>query len=377
MNWRQVLRSARAKRAHVWVGPWLRDRATKALSGRPREQHLLFAICDHFEPLHGHASHELGLVRVHRWREALPRVADGFRDTDGRRPRHTFFFPGEEYDGALLEPLAELVTLGLGEIEVHLHHDGDTRATLADKLRRTLRDYGKHGVVPYREDAPAWSFIHGNWSLANGRADGRWCGVDDELELLRELGCYADFTFPSAPDPCQPRVVNRIYYPRDPARRRAYDDAEPIRVGASPRDRVLLLQGPLGIARRLGRRGGLRIDAGAIDAGDPPSARRLCTWIDQWVHLPGRPEWTFVKVHTHGATERNARALLGEPIAELHGALAALAASGHWRVHYVTAREMYNVARAAMDGRAGSPAKYFDYEVPPPERACGRAMRVA
>jgi hypothetical protein len=30
---------------------------------------------------------------------------------------------------------------------------------------------------------------------------------------------------------------------------------------------------------------------------------------------------------------------------------------------------MYNVARAAMDGKAGSPAAYFDYEVPPPERA--------
>jgi hypothetical protein len=30
---------------------------------------------------------------------------------------------------------------------------------------------------------------------------------------------------------------------------------------------------------------------------------------------------------------------------------------------------MYNVARAAMDGNSGSPAAYFDYEVPPPERA--------
>ena len=34
-----------------------------------------------------------------------------------------------------------------------------------------------------------------------------------------------------------------------------------------------------------------------------------------------------------------------------------------------TARELYNVARAAMDGMGGSPAAFFDYEVPPPERA--------
>jgi hypothetical protein len=46
-----------------------------------------------------------------------------------------------------------------------------------------------------------------------------------------------------------------------------------------------------------------------------------------------------------------------------------LASRGPWRVHYVTAREMYNVARAAMDGRTGSPAAYLDYEVAPAARA--------
>jgi hypothetical protein len=42
-------------------------------------------------------------------------------------------------------------------------------------------------------------------------------------------------------------------------------------------------------------------------------------------------------------------------------------------LHYVTAREMYNVARAAMDGLSGSPAPFFDYEVPPPRRAAAPA----
>jgi hypothetical protein len=35
-------------------------------------------------------------------------------------------------------------------------------------------------------------------------------------------------------------------------------------------------------------------------------------------------------------------------------------------VHYVTAREMFNVARAAMDGKTGNPNSYFDYVIPPP-----------
>ena len=35
-------------------------------------------------------------------------------------------------------------------------------------------------------------------------------------------------------------------------------------------------------------------------------------------------------------------------------------------LHYVTAREMFNVARAAMDGKTGDPNAYFDYVVTPP-----------
>jgi hypothetical protein len=335
------------------------------------ERHLLFAVCDHFEPLHGGATHEVGLARVDAWTRDLPAFA-GHRDSTGRAPRHTFFFPGEEYHPRFLEALGVFVEAGLAEVEVHLHHDGDTRETLRAKLASTLESLARHGLVA--RDAGgrrAWSFIHGNWSLANGRPDGRWCGVDDELACLRELGCYADFTFPSAPDPCQPRVVNAIYYPRDDARRRAYDHAERVRVGTTRTGRVLLVQGPLAIARR-DRGSGLplRIEAAAIAAGDPPSAARLRTWIAQHVHVAGRPEWTFVKVHTHGAPERNARVMLGEPMHALHHALADLRAGAHsWRVHYVTAREMYNVACAAMDGMSGSPAPYFNYEVRPPERA--------
>jgi hypothetical protein len=364
-----ALRGAFSKELHVWLGAWLLDRARKSLLPRlhgPR--HLLFAVCDHYEPLHGGAPPEVGLARVAAWTDRYPSFAR-FRDANGRPPRHTFFFPGEEYDPRFLESLAKLVEARLGEVEVHLHHDGDTRATLREKLRHTLDAFSSHGLLSRARGRLAWSFIHGNWSLANGRPDGRWCGVDDELRCLHELGCYADFTFPSAPDPCQPAIVNAIYYPRDDTVRRSYDDPERVRVGSPQRDRVLLVQGPLAIARRDNATRPIRIESSAIAAGDPPSAGRLTTWIRQHVHVPGRPEWTFVKVHAHGATEKNARVMLGAAMEGLHGALGDLAEQGPWRLHYVTAREMYNVARAAMDGMAGSPAAYFDYEVPPPERA--------
>ena len=40
-----------------------------------------------------------------------------------------------------------------------------------------------------------YGFVHGNFALANS-ADGHHCGVDSEMQVLAETGCYADFTLP-------------------------------------------------------------------------------------------------------------------------------------------------------------------------------------
>ena len=39
-----------------------------------------------------------------------------------------------------------------------------------------------------------------------------------------------------------------------------------------------------------------------------------------------------------------------------------------WVLHYVTAREMYNIIRAAEDGNTGNPGSYRDYMIDPPVR---------
>ncbi|HEY4175348.1 MAG TPA: hypothetical protein VGM90_00880 [Kofleriaceae bacterium] len=323
----------------------------------------MFALCDHYEPLWGKASDDVGIARVDEWAARYPALGR-FRDSDGRPPRHGFFFPGEEYRPHFLDQLARLAKAGFGEVEVHLHHDGDTAETLKPQLTDALKTFAEHGHIS--RDAQGnyqWAFIHGNWCLANSRPDGKWCGVDDELPLLHGLGCYADLTFPSAPDPCQPDKVNQIYWPTgDLAQRRSYENGERARVGAAHDDRLLMITGPLSLARK-GR--GMRIENGALTGDDPPTASRVQSWLDQNIHIEGRPEWVFVKVHTHGALERTAASLLGDGGAELHTALAETMKRGD-QLHYVTAREMYNVARAAMDGHSGNPNAYFDYRVAPP-----------
>src|SRR5262249_49674898 len=137
------------------------------------------------------------------------------RDSDGRAPRHTFFYPVEEYEPELMAPLAGLCAAGFGEVEVHLHHDNDT----AENLRQTLADFRDtlaegHGLLGRDRTTRevTYCFIHGNWALCNARADGRCCGVDNEIAVLRETGCRVDMTMPAAPNETQTPTINSIYY---------------------------------------------------------------------------------------------------------------------------------------------------------------------
>ena len=358
-----MLSRLRKKNLHQWLPDYARHlvrRARTPQSSTPR--HILFALCDHYEPLWGRAPDDIGTARVQAWVDEYPKLGE-FRDSDGRPPRHGWFFPGEEYRPQYLDGLAKLAKAGFGEVEFHLHHDGDTAHTLAPRIQEHLDTFAQHGHLSRKNGGYEWAFIHGNWSLANGRPDGKWCGVDDELVMLHELGCYVDLTFPSAPDPCQPDKVNQIYWPTgDLTKRRSYEHGERARVGASYHDRLLMITGPLALARK----GiGVRLENGALTGNDPPTASRVDTWVSQGIHVEGRPEWVFVKVHTHGAIEKTAASLLGEGGREMHTALTSYMRRG-WKLHYVTAREMYNAARAAMDGKVGDPSDYFDYVVKPP-----------
>lgn len=363
-----MLSALRRKNLHTWLGDYIGHLARRALVARspvtgPR--HVLFALCDHYEPLWGKTSEAIGNARVRAWREQYPALAR-FRDSQGRPPRHSWFFPGEEYRPQYLDDLAHLVRSGFGEVEVHLHHSDDTEASLRALFREHLALFTKHGHLSRDGNGQLqWAFIHGNWSLANSRPDGKWCGVDAELPLLHELGCYADFTFPAAPDPCQPNQVGKIYWPvGDLTQRRCFEHGENARVGRSYDDRILMVTGPLGFARKAtGAR--IRLENGALTGADPATPERVAHWVNQRIGVLGRPEWIFVKVHTHGALESTGQSLLGQGGAALHQALAHYT-SGDYRLHYVTAREMYNVARAAMDGKSGAPEAYYDYRVAPP-----------
>ena len=329
-------------------------------------RHLIFLFVDHFEP--GDPSD------LEAWAANYPRMAGKFADARGRPPRHTWFY--DATDPAVLNALGALCRAGYGEIELHLHHAFDTPDGFREKIETRKRLYAEHGALITSGPKPVrtFGFIHGKWSLDNSRGDAH-CGVNNELQLLRETGCYADFTFP-AWGAMQPSMKNAIYYAADdPARPKSYDTGRRVAVGEKPSGDLMIFQGPgrlSGVPPKAARIPGLAWLADrlmltcGVAAHQPATPSRIDRWVKANVHVAGQPEWVFVKVHAHGAREADFDAVFGQSAAAMHEYLNRRYNDGvNWRLHYVTAREAFNIVKAAEAGRTGDPDDYRDFGIAP------------
>jgi hypothetical protein len=247
--------------------------------------------------------------------------------------------------------------------------DVETGAKLRELLRAALNDFARAGVRAAGEGpSAAYAVIHGAWALDNSRRmrdSHGWCGVNDELDILHDTGCYADFTFP-AWGAMQPAKVNSIYYVTDdPRRPKSHNTGRDLRVGRPPENALVIFQGPA-------------LGGSDVSADNPPSLARAAQWVRSAVHVPGRPEWIFIKVHTHGCQDpETLDLLLGEPMDTFLSEFEhTYNDGGAYRLHYVTAREAYNIAKAAEAGMNGNPDRFRDFLIPPyptadPSRAAG------
>ncbi len=335
------------------------DRIARSSLSRRKESatgttHLFVCVADHFEPYWLEAHQTVAHERVRRWIERYPRAVDGIRDNGGTAPRHAFFYPQEEYDPRCLDMLSELARAGLGEVEVHLHHDRDTAEGLREKLA-TFTDtlHRQHGLlhVDPATGRPAYAFIHGNWTLDNSHPHGHYCGVNGELSVLAQTGCYADFTYPSAPHPTQPPIMNTIYYAKDdPARPRSHWKGVDAEYGRRGDGTLLLLTGPLCVNWSRRRRFLPAIENGDITDLNPAVPPRVDAWVRTGVHVRGFPRWVFIKAYTHGGQEPNAEQLLSDrpgSLSSLYRDLLARYNDGErYVVHFSTPWEMVQAVRA-------------------------------
>jgi len=329
--------------------PYVNDRVRRTL--RPlKPKRIWVAITDHYEPFGLEASMPVALARVAKWRDKWPRIADDApRDAAGHCPQYSFFYPQEEYHREILDGVAEIVRLGVADVEVHLHHDNDHR----DMFVRNVREFclhltDDHGLLRQRDGRTLFGFIHGNWALDNSRPDGRWCGVGGEIALLHDLGCYADFTMPSAPSPTQSKVVNQVYWcTNHPDNRpRSFDSGIPATVGGGTCGDLLMFTGPLGL--RFGDRLFPRLETGEVAGYDPPTPSRVRRWFSL---APAIGSDLFLKLYTHGGHDRNLGPLLDGGLANLYHWLAEEADRRGIEIYWATAWQMFQAADALIHGR--------------------------
>ena len=104
------------------------------------------------------------------------------------------------------------------------------------------------------------------------------------------------------------------------------------------------------------------LENSALTGVNPPSLERLLLWRRVAITVQGRPDWVFIKLHCHGMDPRDEAAMLGPPMLKFLQDVSEESKRGKaFQAHYVTAREMVNIALAACDGREGNPGDYRDY----------------
>jgi hypothetical protein len=359
-----------------WSLPWLlrypawRAGETVRRSGKSQgASHLIFLVANHFEPGLGTTA----IRRVERWSELARSTGDAIRDHDGTPFRHTNFFPAEQYERPLLDMLSGLQSDGYGEVEIHLHH-GVEQPDNAENTRRQLETFRDVLAEDHKclarsvssiDSQPKYGFVHGNWALANS-AGGRFCGVDSEMQILAETGCYADFTLPSVPYQSQVARINAIYQcGHDFEEARPHRSGPDLKVGDDLK-LPIIFTGPLVFdwTRRVRGLPIPRVEDGALAQNYPLSLNRLRRWRSAGISVRNRPDWIFIKLYSHGFFEWDQDLMIGEQMKNfMREVLEFGDLTGEFKVHFASAREAFNMVTAAVDGKEGSPGLYRDYQL--------------
>jgi hypothetical protein len=352
----------------------------------------MFAFVDHFEP--DNFKSTTPPQELIAWVDDHMALATKHVDADGQHPKHGYFLIVEPTIGNSLHARMAGIELtwlnkatysGCGEVEYHLHHgvsDERTRteaeaiAEVRSLTATAMGFWNDYGACWTAEVVPrcTFGFVHGNWALDNSLWNTgypRTCGVNHELSLLRELGCYADFTLPSWSTMDSP-IQDSIYYAKDDDDWGSYKkptNTQLVQVGQPAFGDLMLIEGPTSSGNAY-QRSNIGIKTGSGGYTDPPALGRMDVWVGRNIHVIGRDNWIFVKVYTHGCAQHFADcpaawdAFFGPTAGKFYSDIEAKYNDGvNWKLHYVSAREMYNIIKAAEAGMTGDPNQYRDYAI--------------
>ncbi|MBU0984395.1 MAG: hypothetical protein KKA42_11030, partial [candidate division Zixibacteria bacterium] len=326
---------------------------------------IVFFMPDHWEPGNNQDI-------LNAWMTDYRALAEKHIDADGYKLKHDWYYPIDQFHSQEVESLVVLCSEGLGDIGVQLHHRDDTPESVRRKYSDGIDSLQTYGALITEDGVCRFSFVHGNWALDNSRLEhGRnFCGVNNEMEILMDLGCFADVTFPSMTQLSQPKAVNKLFYARDDENPKSYDNWTRSSTSYKPGpDELAFLCGPMMIDWTDWRfKTHPTIEDGCLYYEIPTTLHRFEVWLKAWIHVEGQPNWVFVRPFTHGATLKGDGFdnILGKNIDQMLTDVEAKYNDGKkYRIHYMTTREAYNVMKAAEAGHNGNPNDYRDFMIQP------------
>jgi hypothetical protein len=341
-------------KASIWFPSYLASLFARQETVADARKHVVFLMVDHYEP----GRDEEADARSERWLARFRAIADRHHDSYGNRFRYSWFYPYDEHREQVLTGLCRAAAEGYGEVELHWHHPRSDSQRFPAMLDDAIRWFQRHDALVSAGPNPRtqFGFIHGVWALDDSQPR---CGVRRELDILFQHGCYADFTFSTIGTVSQPRKINSIYYATDSDAPKSYDTGEDVTVGKPIEDRLMIFEGPIGLNWIT-----WRLDYAAVEAWARPTPGRIRRWIGANIHVQGRPEWVFVKVYSHGVQSQDV--ILDHDLDGMLRSLEEICRARGITLHYVTAREAYNLVKAAEAGKSGNPEDFRDYRVPKP-----------
>jgi hypothetical protein len=353
------------------------------------KKHVIITIANHFEPgwsAGGVLDLDTQRRRLDEYHKLARKTGEAVLDADGTKFRHTNFYPAEQYDRKLLQQMAAMQAEGLGEVEIHLHH-GVEKPDTAENLKKSLIEFRDILAEEHQclsrfdgKGEPKYAFVHGNLALANS-AGGKYCGVDSEMQILAETGCYADMTLPSAPDETQIPVINKIYECGLPLNEKMpHRKGVSVEVFGKEPQLPLIFTGPLVFnwTRRVQGFPVPRIDDGALVTNQPMDFARFNRWTSANVTVKGRSDWIFVKLYCHGFFDFDQKASIGEDAQRFFSEIVETGEKTEkYKIHFASAREAFNMVSAAIDGRKGNPNEYRNYRLRAimEEKACAENLQ--
>ncbi|MDR1383837.1 MAG: hypothetical protein LBJ67_08350 [Planctomycetaceae bacterium] len=325
------------------------------------EKHLIFVMVDHYEHFAGGVIPQA--VENNRiWCEKFRQISDKYRDNYGNKFRYTWFYPYDHHIDGIMYELSDMALHGYGEVEMHWHLPTDgtiNPQTYPQKLHEALEWYHQFGAMITEEETPrtAFAYVSGNWDLDASQTP-KSNGLTNQITVLHKSGCYADFTFSTINSNSQPRKINSIYYVvDDPNKPKSHDTGIDAKIGKQPTEnQFMIFEGPTTINWHG------RLEYGAIESDLRFKPERIPKWMEANIHVKGRPEWVFVKVYSHGAQSQ--KIVLAHDMEYMLQSLQQYSKEHKIQLHFMTAREAYNVVKAAESGKSGNPEDYRDFFIP-------------